>query len=96
MPGRKRKATSTLTRRSKRRRYNTGGYRRMAASQRGYVRTVGFYGAPQEKKYFDVLVNSTMAATGTIIASLNLIDQGNGPDECIGRKIVVKSLQFIG
>jgi hypothetical protein len=73
---------------------------RAAKKQRsnGYTRRSGFYGrfagTRNELKFFDSVASSTaLAATGTVNStSINLIDQGNGESQMIGRKVVIKSI----
>jgi hypothetical protein len=73
---------------------------RPAKKQRsnGYTRRSGFYGRfsgkSPELKFMDSTATSTaLAATGTVNStSINLVDQGNGESQMIGRKIVIKSI----
>ena len=67
----------------------------------GYTRRAGYYRSSRytgEKKFFDTtLAFTAMQGSGTVLNnSLNLIDQGNGENEMIGRKAVVKSIQLKG
>lgn len=66
----------------------------------GKSRTSGFYQkfAPHgsEYKFKDTNVNDPLiAGAGTILASVNLIAQGTGEDQRIGRKCVVKSIHWM-
>ena len=68
-------------------------------SQRGYARTVGFYGRYKgpsaELKFFDVNLSSKPGLNGSIFASsLNLIPQGTTESERIARKAVIKSIDI--
>lgn len=74
--------------------YRRSGYygrfrRRGLINRRGYS-TV----ALPEKKYFDsATVSGTVSNTGTILqTSINLVSQGNAPNQMIGRKIVIKRI----
>lgn len=69
----------------------------------GYTRTGGFYAAAaasraapaNELKFFDTNVdNATMAATGEVFPSVNLVAQGTGESQRIGRKLVIKSIDW--
>lgn len=77
----------------------------------GYDRTSGFYGMAlaqrrarasrmnQELKFHDIDVDdSAIATTGTILnsGSVNLIAQGTEEDQRIGRKVVIKSINWRG
>ncbi len=74
-------------RRKRRRRVRTG---------RGYTRRIGFYGRygyGKELKFHDVdLDDATVAAAGTVTASINLIPQGATEKQRIGRKCTIKSI----
>jgi len=67
---------------------------------RGFVRTSGAYGRslPRsgELKYFDSTVVGTISTTGAILTSANLIPQGTGENQRIGRTVTVKSIQMKG
>lgn len=49
-----------------------------------------------ERKYFDtVIATSSIINAGTIIAnSLNIVQEGAGPDNCFGRKINIKRISI--
>ncbi len=88
---------------SYRRAYTTAGMRGLILpSQRGYVRTSGFYGryagAGAEKKFFDTTKALTTTATaGTIFDnSLNIVPEGNGESDRVGRKITIKDIYING
>lgn len=66
----------------------------------GFTRNVGKYGRfvkTKELKYFDTPITSTDAPTGgVIVPTLNLITQGAGSSDRIGRKAFVKRIQIKG
>lgn len=74
--------------------------------EKGYIRTSGYYGRmstmagerTKENKFFDTDVGFTFDLTGEIPATgqLNLIDQGTGESQRIGRKTTIHSIQFRG
>lgn len=50
-----------------------------------------------EWKFFDIFASATASLTGVIVAaSHNVIPQGTGPSERLGRKITIRSLQVQG
>lgn len=50
-----------------------------------------------EKKWFETVLSSNPATTGTIVStSLNLLTAGTGESQIIGRKVVLKSVQING
>ncbi len=69
---------------------------------RGRTRTVGYYGRYNkglggELKFHDVNLNvDPLAVAGSVTASLNLIAQGNGESQRLGRKCFVKSIHIRG
>lgn len=69
-------------------------------SARGYLRKSGYYGRFSgrggELKFFDISTGATtVSASGTIIdPSLNLVTQGAGEDQMIGRKITIRSINI--
>ncbi len=75
---------------------------RIYPSQRGFVRTTGFYGryAKQngERKFFDTDLDAVFATVGTAMesANLNIIVQGNTESNRIGRKVVLKRCDVKG
>jgi len=90
----RRRAPPRNRRYTKRRRFN-----------KGYDRRSGMYGRyypnnprsrQPEKKFFDTAVNSTFTTAGTVIPSFNLLTEGTGVNELVGRKIFVTSVQFDG
>jgi hypothetical protein len=65
------------------------------------ARVAGLYaryaGPSQELKFFQTVQGVvTPTAGGTILSSINLLDQGAGASERVGRKCVVKSLHIKG
>ncbi len=52
--------------------------------------------AYQELKFFNTDFDVTLATTGTIRSSLNLIGQGDGESQRVGRKVVVSSIAING
>ncbi len=65
----------------------------------GRARVGGFYGryagstAPELKFKDTTIALTTIANTGTILSpSINLVKQGNGESEMVGRKFVIKSI----
>lgn len=98
MPRYRRKAGSTYGGAYRRR--MRAHRRRIRPAQRGYVRTAGYFGkyaggTPSELKFHDVPLDDAVVATlGTVFASLLTIPEGNGEEERIGRKIVIKKIQW--
>ena len=66
----------------------------------GYTRKSGYYRYTQagEKKFFDIQSGfQTLSGGGTIVEnSLNLIDQGTGVSQMVGRQVRIKSIQIKG
>ncbi len=67
--------------------------------RRGFQRRVGFFGrfagAGGELKFVDtVLLNQVPTTAGLVIPSLNVVPQGNGESERIGRKVTIKSISI--
>lgn len=99
--GYKRRRYSQGGRITKRRR-TTGSFKQ-TGFRRGFSRTAGYYGrfAPSggELKFFDVDVDdAVVAANGTIqnSGSINNIVQGTGEQNRIGRKCVIKKINWRG
>lgn len=86
---RKRKAAA-LSRRFKKRRYGSVSAQKMAFGRRS-----GFGG---ELKFFDSfrVITATVAAGSVVDSSLNLIQQGAGESNRIGRKIVLRKIHIKG
>ncbi len=82
-------------------RYGTSGRYRGSIS-RGYTRRAGWYGRynrgsdrPGELKFIDTDVNdAVVAAAGTVINSVNLIAQGVGEEQRVGRKCTIRSINM--
>ncbi len=78
-------------------------HRRLAAARRGKgkFRRQGYYGRfnqgrTQELKFHDLDLDVTLATAGSIKDSLNLIAQGAGESQRLGRKVVIKSIYVRG
>lgn len=75
---------------------------RVSGRARGYQRTSGFYGrfagAGAELKFLDtVKAGTNIDNQGTMLSSsLNVIAQGNGENERIGRKLVIRHISIKG
>lgn len=72
-----------------------GRYRRVGLYGRFYGSGGSRFGP--ELKYFDQNIPATniaSKATGTLVSTLNLIPQGNGVQQMIGSKAVIKKIQF--
>ncbi len=89
--------------RSRRRRVGGNGGRRVVRRrQAGYLRVGGYFGrynkgAFQELKFHDVdFDNNALTTAGEILPSLNLIAQGVGQSQRLGRKVLLKSLHMRG
>lgn len=74
---------------------------RLLAAQKGYLRKGGYYGRynaarfTRELKFKNLsLAQSDVSDTGTIIPSFNLIVQGVGEQERIGRQCTLKSIEM--
>lgn len=68
--------------------------RKVKAKRRiGYIATSG---RKSELKNFDTAVASNIPATGAINTSLNLVREGTGDNQRVGRTIVIKSVQLNG
>ncbi len=92
---------------SKRQR-TTGGYakkpfKKRAYFRKGFDRTGGLYQSRAmqrsgESKWFDILFTDNTLASGVIFAptlgSWNIIDQGVGESQRIGRKVVIRKIQM--
>ena len=68
--------------------------RTIAPSQKGFLRTGGFYGrysgTKPELKFHDIAIDVTpIAVPGAVVASANVIAQGVGESERIGRKMTI-------
>lgn len=66
-------------------------------SQRGYLRTAGFYKqfTGSERKYFDTnIIDASISSSGEVLTSLNLVPQGTTPVTRIGQKITIKSIHM--
>ncbi len=94
---------TTTRRRIKRKRPYTRRRGALTKRQRGYVRTTGFYGRfngatkSNELKFHDIAVADTTIAQGGVIqnsGSINLIAQGTGESERIGRKCNIRSINW--
>lgn len=73
--------------------------RRIRPAQRGYVRAVGFYGRGDgnrpEMKFHDLdITDAVVAANGVIQAEVLKIPQGNGEQNRIGRRIIIKKISW--
>ncbi len=97
---RRRKRYTRLRGINKRRRVG-GGFRRIQTitpSQRGFVRTAGFYGRygrTGELKFFETDVDDAVVAAGfNVLGSLNLIPQGVTESTRVGRKCCIKRVQL--
>ncbi len=78
-------------RRRGKRRYS--GVRKALTRRRGYYRNPYASSLTQELKFFDsVIDDASVASTGTVVSSLNLVAQGITEKERIGRKIIVRSI----
>lgn len=66
----------------------------MTASQKGYLRTSGFYGATAaELKFHDVDLDDAVVATGgTVTPTINIIPNGTTEIQRIGRKVHIKKI----
>lgn len=89
------------TYKGKRKRANGNGPPRKKPFRKGYDRTVGLYQTPGssagELKWFDLTFSdSTLGGTVFIptLGSWNIIDQGVGESQRIGRKCVIKKIQI--
>jgi len=75
---------------------SSAGPRKVVAFRPGYDRTSGFYGATgntTEDKFFDFNhVSAVVSSGGFISPSINLIVQGTGENERVGRKITIKKI----
>ena len=78
-------------------RSSNGGWKK---GMRGKFRKSGYYGRynrgpTQEFKFHDVTLNDiTIQSTGLITASVNLIAQGTGESERIGRKCTIRGIDW--
>ncbi len=48
----------------------------------------------KESKFFDTAVDLSTATAGTVVASMNLIPQGTGEAERVGRKCTLRSINY--
>ncbi len=66
--------------------------------RKGFTRTSGFFGrfgSNQELKFHDVALDDTLVDSGgTVTPSVNLITQGTGASERIGRKFTIRSINW--
>ncbi len=77
---------------------------RLPRYQKGFQRVTGFYGRfkptfGKELKFFDTNVNDAGSNTNSwhiaeIGPTINLVGRGTGPNQRIGRNLVIRSLQF--
>lgn len=69
--------------------HRTGGYygRFLRAGRRGYS-------LRQDKKFYDVFLNSLLLTDSHQETSINLVPQGDGENERIGRQIFIKSIDI--
>ncbi len=73
-----------------------------AGGRPGYTRIAGYYGRfagrGAEKKFFDTTLGGTASTTaGAIVnASLNIVPEGNGESDRIGRKITIHNIRMRG
>ncbi len=74
------------------------GQYQMSSSNRGYLRTGGYYGRfanGGEMKFHDVdLDDAVVASGGTITDTVNIIAQGSTESQRIGRKCAIKSINW--
>ncbi len=78
--------------------YGNGGKRKRTSYSytKRRPRYIG-YAATKEKKFHDLdIANTVFSGTGTIIASLNLVQMGTTESERVGRKITVVSVSYRG
>lgn len=77
---------------------SAGFLRKRGARRRRARRAVPGFIKTGELKYFDtVLAETTVANSGTILnSSLNLLVQGSGETQRVGRKVVLKSIHLRG
>lgn len=76
---------------------------RVTGMQKGFLRTGGYYGrftkpssAPTgETKFLDTSGVETFTAAGLVTGNLNVIPQGDGQSERVGRKVEVKSIHVL-
>ena len=61
---------------------------------RGYVRTSGLYGKQDEMKFFDTIGTAGFTTTGHNYGQFNLIPQNTTQSGRIGRKCVIKEIDF--
>ncbi len=80
----------------RKKRPKTAKKKKKAKTGPGYTRRVGYYGDVLELKFHDVDVDDAAIAAGATIAqnSCNLIPQGTSEKERIGRKCVVRSINW--
>ncbi len=78
-------------------------YSRGRRSPRGRFRKAGYYGrynngnaggGGMEQKFHDLDVVATTATAGTIVPSLNLIAQGTGESQRLGRRAIISSINI--
>ncbi len=77
----------------------TARLRKMRAAQRGFVRTAGFFGrfaGGAELKFHDLDIDDAVIAAGVTVAanSCNLIAQGTTESQRVGRKCVIRSINW--
>lgn len=85
-------------------RYRGGGARlqgavRIRPAQRGYVRRAGYYGrftgTRPEMKFHDIVADDTVIlGAGEVQTALLKIPEGNGEEQRVGRKIIIKKIAF--
>lgn len=77
---------------------STGSRQKIRRSQRGYVRTSGFFRGRKatgvEKKFYDINLDDAVVATAGGTLSLPLIAQGTGEENRIGRKCTLTDIGF--
>lgn len=104
MPKVYKKTTSTTTMAAGRRKRVMAGRPSRAMVVRGFTRTGGFYKrfTPRgqrfgELKFLDTALGQTaVTQAGAVYTNLNVVAQGDGQSQRIGRKIVIKSIYFKG
>jgi len=82
---------------------NYGKRRLIPSAARGYLRSSGYYGrysagptGQVEKKFLDSIWSGTMNAAASVDLDANLIGQGAGQSQRVGRKCIIKSIHLRG
>ncbi len=66
----------------------------MAAAQAGYYRRSGYYGGSVEKKFLDTSISDASVTAALTATNLNIVVQGDGESERIGRKMTIKNIRI--